>query len=57
MLELLLSTSGTAGLGAGGDSLPGDIGGDTGCCSGDLLGGAASPASRVWNGAGAAADA
>lgn len=48
MLELLLSTSGPCWL--GGDSLPGDIGGDTGGGSGDCRGGAARPASNVWKG-------
>lgn len=49
MLELLLSTSGPEGW-EGGDSLPGDIGGETGGGSGDCRGGAARPARREWKG-------
>lgn len=50
MLDVRRSTSGTAGFGAGGDSLPGEMGGDTGGGSGDLRGGAANPARSVWKG-------
>lgn len=48
MLELRRSTSGPGWL--GGDSLPGDIGGETEGGSGDCLGGAARPARREWKG-------
>lgn len=34
----------------GGDSLPGDMGGETGGGSGDCRGGAARPARREWKG-------
>lgn len=49
MLELLRSTSGVDPCVVGGDSLPGDIGGETGG-SGDCRGGGARPAKREWNG-------
>lgn len=49
ILEDLLSISGADGC-VGGDSLPGEIGGDTGGGSGDCRGGAARPARREWKG-------
>lgn len=49
MLELLLSISGADGC-VGGDSLPGEMGGETGGGSGDCRGGAARPASSEWKG-------